>query len=161
MPTSKPRLTLTLDQETYAVLSDLAELQGCSRSSLVVDLVGQALPVLERTIGLMRAFQDQQRRLSLQSDLAAESNRRQMLDSLTDAESILAPLLADTLGAFDRLSDDLSGKTQPPHSNTGVTPPNTESSEKGGEGTNALRDKHLRHAPVKNHKNEPDGGQDL
>lgn len=53
MPTLKPRITITLSDEQHATLQSLAELQGVSMSSVVVDLVDTALPVFQRLVSIL------------------------------------------------------------------------------------------------------------
>ncbi len=55
MPTLKPRITITLTEHHHQILSGLANLQKVSMSSIVVDLVDSATPVLERVLQLMTA----------------------------------------------------------------------------------------------------------
>lgn len=57
MPTLKPRIAITLDQETYDVVARLAELQSRSKGSVVADLVESVLPPLRRTVALLEAAQ--------------------------------------------------------------------------------------------------------
>jgi hypothetical protein len=54
MPTVKPRITITLTGEQHATLHELAEVQGVSMSSIVVDLVDTTLPVLQRLALVLR-----------------------------------------------------------------------------------------------------------
>lgn len=53
MPTTKPRITITLSDEQHATLQSLASLQGVSMSSIVVDLVDTTLPVLQRLVSVL------------------------------------------------------------------------------------------------------------
>ena len=55
MPTSKPRIAVTLPQETFDVLARLAELQNRSRGSIVADLLVEITPPLSRTVALLEA----------------------------------------------------------------------------------------------------------
>ena len=54
MPTLKPRITITLTDEQHATLQALAQLQGVSMSSIVVDLVDTTLPVLQRLVSVLQ-----------------------------------------------------------------------------------------------------------
>lgn len=53
MPTTKPRITITLSDEQHTTLQALAQLQGVSMSSIVVDLVDTTLPVLQRLVSVL------------------------------------------------------------------------------------------------------------
>ena len=55
MPTSKPRITITLTDQQHALLQAMAGYQGGSMSSIVVDLLETALPVMERIVLVMKA----------------------------------------------------------------------------------------------------------
>jgi hypothetical protein len=57
MPTEKPRITITLTDHQHQVLSTMAKGQKCSMSSIVVDLLETAIPVLERVTELVAAAQ--------------------------------------------------------------------------------------------------------
>ena len=52
MPTSKPRIAITLDPRVYATIERLAQLQGKSRGSVVADLVTSIHEPLMRTVAL-------------------------------------------------------------------------------------------------------------
>lgn len=58
MPTSKPRVTVTLPQHVHDTISRLAALQGVSRGSILADLVTAVHPPLMRTVALIEAAQD-------------------------------------------------------------------------------------------------------
>ena len=55
MPTSKPRIAITLDPRVYATIERLAQLQGKSRGSVVADLVTSIHEPLMRTVALLDA----------------------------------------------------------------------------------------------------------
>jgi hypothetical protein len=50
MPTSKPRIAITLEPEQYDVLKRLAAAQGGSMAGIVSDLLDEMLPVLGRVV---------------------------------------------------------------------------------------------------------------
>lgn len=58
MPTIKPRIAITLEQETYDVIARLAELQSRSKGAVVADLIDAVIPPLRRTVALLEAAQD-------------------------------------------------------------------------------------------------------
>lgn len=55
MPTAKPRIAVTLPQETFDVLARLADLQDRSRGSVVAELLIEITPPLARTVALLEA----------------------------------------------------------------------------------------------------------
>lgn len=122
MPTAKPRITVTLTEQQYDVLSRLAAVRGASRSSIIVDLLDASLPVLERTFKLLEALEAARKGDYLEDFVA----------SLDKAEATLAPLLAS---ALDQL--DLPLGAEPPPSNTGVTSPTVQSSKTTAKGAKA------------------------
>jgi len=109
MATTKPRITITLDQSVYDTLRGLSELQGVSMSSIVAELVTLIDPVQKQVLETMR------RALALQGSAKADFVA-QLEQAQVAADAAAAPLLG-LLGAY------FEG-TQPPHSNTGVTHPN-------------------------------------
>jgi len=54
MPTAKPRITITLSDEQHVTLQSLAQVQGVSMSSIVVDLLDTTLPVLQRLTEVLK-----------------------------------------------------------------------------------------------------------
>jgi len=105
MATSKPRITLTMEPELYALYRELAELQGRSMSAIIVDLLDATSPVQQQVLEALR------RVLSVQ-----EEGRTDMLASLEKAQAQAEGMLSPAMAIFDEF---LAG--QPPHSNTGVT----------------------------------------
>lgn len=55
MPTKNPRLSVTLTPELGAVLDRLSALTGNSKSALVADLLGEAVPIFQRMITVLEA----------------------------------------------------------------------------------------------------------
>jgi len=55
MPTIKPRVAVTLDPYTHAVIDRLATLQGRTRGSVISDLLDSVTPALTRTVALLEA----------------------------------------------------------------------------------------------------------
>ena len=58
MPTAKPRIAVTLNQHTFDVIARMAQLQGCSRGSVVAELLDSVAPALTRTVALLEAAAD-------------------------------------------------------------------------------------------------------
>jgi hypothetical protein len=76
MPTAKPRIAVTLNQQTFEVIARMAQLQGCSRGSIVADMMDAVAPALTRTIALLEAAADapQQVRDGLRSVVESTHN---------------------------------------------------------------------------------------
>lgn len=55
MPTAKPRVQVTLEPETHAVIERLARLQGRTRGSIIAELLDSIAPTLTRTVALLEA----------------------------------------------------------------------------------------------------------
>jgi uncharacterized protein (DUF1778 family) len=92
MPTSKPRITITLTDEQHKLLCTLAELQGVSMSSIVVDLFASTMPVLERLHLILKAAAD-----------APQNVLDGLRSSLEGAEKDVRGLHATAMGQLDLL----------------------------------------------------------
>jgi hypothetical protein len=55
MPTIKPRVNVTLEPQTHAVIERLAHLQGRTRGAVIADLLDSIAPVMGRTVALLEA----------------------------------------------------------------------------------------------------------
>jgi hypothetical protein len=55
MPTNKPRVQVTLEPETHAVIERLAQLQGRTRGAIIAELLDSIAPTLTRTVALLEA----------------------------------------------------------------------------------------------------------
>jgi hypothetical protein len=133
MPTLKPRITITLTDEQHEVLSEVAKGQKVSMSSIVVDLLDTAIPVLKRVADLVQAAQK-----------APQEALAQLKLSLGRAEDEVRGMQDDVLGQLDSLVKEAAGDgdarrrtparaasfqsaavAKPPSSNRGVRKPTT------------------------------------
>lgn len=96
MATDKPRITITLEPEQYAVLHRMAKVQGGSMSRIVTDLLGEVAPVLGRVADAMEAAQKAQQGMKATIRAATEQAERDM-----------QPLVATVLGQFDHFATQL------------------------------------------------------
>lgn len=103
MPTSKPRLQVTLTTAQHELLMRLAKLQGRSMSSIVSELFEQVLPVLERVAVVLQA-----------AVRAQESMKQGLRESTEQAERDLRPHVAAALGQLDLLQMDAERASRPP-----------------------------------------------
>lgn len=55
MPTIKPRVAVTLEPQTHAVIERIAFFQGRSRGAVISDLLDSVAPALTRTVSLLEA----------------------------------------------------------------------------------------------------------
>ena len=90
MATTKSRITITLNDKSYAVLKAISECSGQPMSTFVTEMLDSARPTLER---MAVTFQKIKR--------AQDAERARFLDSVDDAQSALEPLVMETLGQFD------------------------------------------------------------
>lgn len=125
MPSKKPRLNLTLPQNLNETLARLAELQGCSRGAVVVDLLEAIHPPLMRTVALLEAAQ-----------AAPKEMREGLRETVEQMEKELTASLGGGVEQMDMLLGALQSAEngdQPPLSNTGVTsaPPTSHKRSKG------------------------------
>ena len=98
VPTSKPRITITLTEEQHAVLEGLSGLQGVSMSSIVVDLLETALPVLARVGMVIQAAKE-----------APVTAREKLRENLEAAENSLLPMMGEVMGQLDDLVEKAGG----------------------------------------------------
>ena len=112
MPSKKPRINLTVPQNLNETLARLAELQGRSRSAVVVDLLEAIHPPLMRTVATLEAAQ-----------AAPKELRENLRQTVEDMEREINAALGCGIEQMDMLLQQLQSSAtrgQPPHSNTGV-----------------------------------------
>jgi len=112
MPSKKPRINLTVPQNLNETISRLAELQGCSRGAVVLDLLEAVHDPLMRTVALLEAAQS-----------APKQVREGLRETVEQMERELNAQVGGGVSQMDMLLQALrepSGGVQPPHGNTGV-----------------------------------------
>lgn len=122
MATSKPRVTVTLEQGVYDTLRSLSALQERSISSLIAETMEMVHPVNQRVLDI-----------ATRANKAQEQSRESFRKSLNQAESAASQMAGDLFEMLDQMTAQEG--SQPPHSNTGVTPnppPHSETSKKPG-----------------------------
>lgn len=107
MATKKPRLTVSLEQSQFDVISEISRLRCVPKSAIITDVVDASMPVFERLLVVLRALHS-----ASSPGVASE-----IASNLEAAERVLAPLLAS---ATRQIEDELD---RLPPSNTGVTSP--------------------------------------
>lgn len=104
MPTIKPRIAVTLNEPTFQVIARMAELQGCSRGSVVADLLESVAPVLGRTVALLEA-----------AAAAPKQVRDGLRGVVEDTHDQLVEVAGDSILQMDWLLSELSGAGANPH----------------------------------------------
>ena len=95
MPTSLPRVQVTLSKPLFATVTRLAELQSRSRSAVISELVDEIHPVLQRVVVVLEAA------AHAQSDLKTGLRR-----SYEQAEAEILPHVEKAMAQFDWLTRD-------------------------------------------------------
>jgi predicted DNA-binding protein len=57
MPSQKPRIALTVPEEMGVVLDRLSVLTGFPKSKLIIEMLEEYLPILERTLNALESIQ--------------------------------------------------------------------------------------------------------
>lgn len=96
MATTKPRVTITLEPEHYAVLVEMAEVTGSSMSSIVADVVAEAAPVFLRVVKLIR-----------EAEAVKGSLGDRVRELATEAELEMMPLAREALKNLDMFDDQV------------------------------------------------------
>lgn len=91
MPSSNPRVNLTLNDAQYALLKRMAALQGRSMASIVVELLDTVSPVFERMCDAIEAVAK-----------APANMRAGLLKSFEEAEQAAFPFLMEAAGQVDK-----------------------------------------------------------
>ena len=96
MPTTNPRIAVTLSPANYRILRRLADLQGRSMSRIVGELVAEMAPSLDRVADVV--------------ELAAKAQasvRDEIRAAVADAESSIVPHALAVADRFDAFRDEL------------------------------------------------------
>lgn len=90
MATLKPRITITLQPQTHAILASMSGFSGQSMSSIISGLLESAAPTMER---MAVAFQSIRR--------MQDAEQQTILKQLDDAQSVLEPLVMQAANQYD------------------------------------------------------------
>lgn len=137
MPTSNPRIQVTLSPSLDALVTRLAELQRVSKSSVLRELLETAEPQLTQVVALMEAAskaqmeartslsRDMQRALNdanKHAQIALEKASNVTRDLVAEAEGITGrrPSRAASKGRAPVAAGRAGGRKDPPASNRGV-----------------------------------------
>ena len=129
MPTTKPRITITLTEHQHEVLGRMATLGKGSMSAIVVDLLETMIPVLERVVHAMQVAAD-----------APKEMHKGIIETFERAEQDMLPLYTEAMQQLDKVmpapgsgarmstvTAPASRKPRPPASNRGVRKSSTSS----------------------------------
>ena len=96
MPTTNPRLTITLKPSTAALLRRMSDLTGNSQSALIADLLETSEPVFERLVKVLQAAKD-----------ARSAFTEEMRSGLVEAQTRVEAQLGLVLETFDETAKPL------------------------------------------------------
>lgn len=108
MPTLKPRVQVTLEPETHAVIDRLATLQGRTRGSVIAEFLDSIAPSLTRTVALIEAAMEAPNDVKRGLRAMVEGVHQELVDVSGDASAQLDMLL-------DQLSNQGSDSGADPH----------------------------------------------
>lgn len=119
MPTIKPRVQVTLEPETHAVVERLAQLQGRTRGAIIAELLDSIAPTLTRTVALLEAAMEAPNDVKRGLRAMVEGVHQELVEVAGDASAQLDMLM-------DQLSSGGVAVGVDPHVVTrgsGITPP--------------------------------------
>lgn len=81
MPTQKPRIALTVPEDMNATLDRLSTLTGFPKSKLIIEMLEEYVPILEKTINALEQIQSDKENASViakqfASDLLLDGNEK-------------------------------------------------------------------------------------
>ncbi len=98
MATNKPRITVTLNQEAYEALEQVAKIQGGSMSAVLAEVWEEAAPVMLRVVKLV---------LEAQAAKAGVGDR--IREIATEAELSMVPLARELISNLDMFEESIRG----------------------------------------------------
>ena len=90
MAKAKPRITVTLNDKSYAVLKAISDCSGQPMSTFISEMLDSARPTLERMAATFQKIKH-----------AQDAERARFLERVDDAQSAIEPVVMATLGQFD------------------------------------------------------------
>jgi len=112
MPTTKPRIAVTLNRRVYETIERLAALQGKSRGAVVAELLDSIHEPLMRTVALLDAAAQ-----------APEEVKRGLRGVIEGVEAQLVGAAGGGLAQLDWLRARVSGGARAPRSGASVASP--------------------------------------
>ena len=96
MATDKPRITVTLEPEHYAVLSEMARVTKSTKSSIVAGLVAESAPILARVVKLLA-----------EAEAMKASVGERVRELATEAELEMLPMASAAAKTFDMFESQI------------------------------------------------------
>lgn len=109
MPTSKPRVQVTLEPETHEVIDRFAKLQGRTRGSVISEFLDSVRPSLARSVALLEA--------ALESPEDIKQGLRGLIDQL---QGELTGVTGDASAQIDMMLNQLDSDADSEGSNPHV-----------------------------------------
>lgn len=97
MPTTKPRVHVTLEPDTHDVIERLATLQGKTRGAVISEMLDSIVPAISRTVTLLEA-----------AAAAPEMLKENFRAVIEGAQSDLAEASGDSAKQLDILMNKLN-----------------------------------------------------
>ena len=113
MATTKPRVTVTLEQADYDLLAEFADQQGCSMSSVLVEVWQEAAPTITRVVKLIKEAKAAQGQVG-----------DRIREMAIEAELQMMPLAREAINQLDIFEDEVRKAI--------TTKPRSEGSPDGG-----------------------------
>jgi hypothetical protein len=118
MPTKKPRVQVTLNENTHEVIKRFAELQNKTRGAVISEFLDSIVPPLSRTVALLDAAHS-----------APDHVKKGLVDYVESTHNDLMSILSDANSQVDNLAQNFTKNGAPVE---GFQPPLvTRGSDKG------------------------------
>lgn len=96
MPSQKPRLNLTLDEDLNEIITDLSQLMGIPKTRVITDLLKDVLPVLTEVRDALKLAKEKKSVVPNLARIAASANA---------GTGIINSEMADLLKQYELLGD--------------------------------------------------------
>lgn len=96
MATTKPRVTVTLEQSDYDLLAEFAQQQGCSMSAVLADVWQEAGPTIARVVKLIKEAKAAQGQVG-----------ERIREMAIDAEIEIMPLAREAISQLDIFEEEV------------------------------------------------------
>lgn len=127
MPTTKPRLQVTLTPRSRDAIARVAAVQGRPASKIVAEVLDEATPVLEQLANTMEALKDAAASIKGSVVRRLSTAERRAYTAAVEGMALLAELEQDArdveAGGIGAAGATRRPLPDPRPSNTGVTPP--------------------------------------
>lgn len=97
MPSQKPRLNLTLDEDLNEIITDLSQLMGIPKTRVITDLLKDVLPVLTEVRDALKLAKEKKSVVPNLARIAASANA---------GTGVINSEMADLLKQYELLGDN-------------------------------------------------------